>query len=175
MTDKAHKLSELGYVEFAQKLQNLFQSQISIENCIPDLNRILSDYFSHRKPKNPTINMAPVANEILFSKGLVSLDELADRMNINLRTFQIQFKNQVGLSPKLFCRIVRFNALLSALDQHPRIDILGLALEFGYSDNPHLYKDFKQFVGMTPKQYLRLILNINSKVELELKKNPPKL
>ncbi len=175
MTDNAFKLSQLGYVEFAQKLQNVFESQIAIEDCIPEINRILSDYFSHRKPKNPTVNMAPVANEILFSNGRVSLDELIDRLNINPRTFQIHFNNQVGLSPKLFCRIIRFNALLMALDQNPQADLLELALEFGYSDNPHLYKDFKQFVGMTPKQYLRLILNINSKVELELKKNPPKL
>lgn len=175
MTDKAYKLEDLGYHELANKLKNLFATASRVEDCIPELNRILSDYFSTKTFKSPAFDMAPVANEILLSNGLVSLDALIDRLKINPRTFQIQFKNQVGLSPKLFCRITRFNSLLVALDQNPKADLLELALDFGYSDNPHLYKDFKQFVGMTPRQYLRLILNINSKVELELKRNPPKL
>lgn len=175
MTDKAFKLEQLGYQEIAKGIQHLFATATRVEDCIPELNRILSDYFNSKTFKNPAFDMAPVANEILLSNGLVSLDALIDRLKINPRTFQIQFKNQVGLSPKLFCRITRFSALLLALDQNPKADLLELALEFGYSDNPHLYKDFKQFVGMTPRQYLRLILNINSGVELELKRNPPKL
>lgn len=175
MTDRAYKLEELGYQEIAKRIQHLFATATRVEDCILELNRILSDYFNTKELKNPAFDMAPVANEILLSNGLVSLDELVYRLKINPRTFQIQFKNQVGLPPKLFCRITRFNALLLALDQNPKADILELALEFGYSDNPHLYKDFKQFVGRTPRQYLRLILNINSGVELELKRNPPKL
>ncbi|WP_241142282.1 helix-turn-helix domain-containing protein [Cognataquiflexum rubidum] len=105
--------------------------------------------------------------------GVVNLEEIVEQLGINNRTFQIHFKNQVGISPKLFCRIIRFNSLLFALDSSPTADILSFAIQFGYTDKPHLYKDFKQFLGMTPKEYKRRINNVNALVEKEVKKYFP--
>jgi methylphosphotriester-DNA--protein-cysteine methyltransferase len=94
---------------------------------------------------------------------------LVENLGINNRTFQLHFKNVIGISPKQFCRITRFNFLLQALDAVPTADILDFAVQFGYADKPHLYKDFKEFVGMTPLKYLRLINNVNAIVEKEVR------
>jgi len=174
VTDRFERLDQFGLTGLSQNFKNLFQSNSKPETCVSDVNRILIEHFNAYRRKNITLNMAPIANEIMQCNGLIGLEEIVERLEINNRTFQIHFKNQTGIPPKLFCRIVRFNAFLHVLDQNPKADILELALRFGYSDNPHLYKDFKQFVGMTPKKYLQLINNVNAKVERELKKNPPK-
>ncbi|TVP49639.1 MAG: AraC family transcriptional regulator [Mongoliibacter sp.] len=171
ITDRFERMEHFGLNGLSQKLKNLFESNAKPENCISDVNKILIAHFSSCIRKNVTLNMAPIVNEMLQRNGLIGLAEIVERLEVSFRTFQNHFKNQIGLSPKLFCRIIRFNALLLALDENPMPDILELALQFGYSDNSHLHKDFKQFVGMTPKKYLQLYLNINSEIELELKRN----
>jgi AraC-like DNA-binding protein len=63
------------------------------------------------------------------------------------------FREQVGLTPKLFGRVRRFQALVSRIDKGLPIDWADLAADCGYFDQAHLIHDFRAFAGVTPLEY----------------------
>lgn len=114
--------------------------------------------------------MNPIVDQILANNGNAVLEDLIEQSGINTRTFQKSFLQQVGIPLKLFCRIMWFNSLLIAINSL-KWYILSRAVEFGYSDNSHLYKDFKAFLGMTPKQYLSAYFKANLQLEEAVHRN----
>ncbi|GGC49172.1 hypothetical protein GCM10011386_46810 [Parapedobacter defluvii] len=66
--------------------------------------------------------------------------------------------NYLGVHPKIYTRIVRFNAIKNILD-HAAFDgnLTTLALDFGFYDSSHFIADFKAFSGVTPHNYLKTI------------------
>jgi len=65
------------------------------------------------------------------------------------------FREQVGLTPKLFCRVRRFRAVLQGIGKGSPVNWAELAAECGYFDQAHLIRDFRVFAGMTPATYRR--------------------
>ena len=59
----------------------------------------------------------------------------------------------VGVAPKQFCRLARFDLLFKAAYQKPRVDWAAVALGCGYYDQAHLIAEFKDFTGMTPTAF----------------------
>lgn len=167
-TDRILYLEQIGLQALQVRLQAVFTSGDHVSQWIQAIDEILLDYFTSLPEKKVRVDVSTVTDEILFNKGQVILDELIGRVGLNMRTFQIHFKRQVGITPKLFCRIVRFNALLNAIHATLKFDLLSLAVDFGYSDISHLYKDFKDFMGITPRQYLKLFFGVNAKIEQTL-------
>lgn len=64
------------------------------------------------------------------------------------------FHNQVGLPPKAFARLVRFNALLSAVRAAPRVRWTEIAHRFQYFDQAHFGREFRQLTGVTPSAFV---------------------
>jgi len=83
--------------------------------------------------------------------GTLSVRELACRGGISERQLQREFNDVVGLSPKMFSRILRFQRVFQAFEQNAKwVDV---ALEYGYYDQPHLIADFRQFAATTPTTF----------------------
>ena len=68
--------------------------------------------------------------------------------------FERLFRQQMGVSPKLYARIVRFDHAFHLKETTPALDWLSVALHAGYHDYQHLVKDFQQFAGATPPRLL---------------------
>ena len=58
------------------------------------------------------------------------------------------------MSPKEYYRVVRFQRALYLLQNHPGMEFVDLAYSCGFYDPSHLVKDFKEFTGCSPTQYL---------------------
>jgi AraC-like DNA-binding protein len=67
--------------------------------------------------------------------------------------FIAQFRREVGLAPKQYCRVRRFNAVVERLAAGRDADWTQVALDGGYSDQPHLIREFKSLAGLTPGAY----------------------
>jgi AraC-like DNA-binding protein len=67
-----------------------------------------------------------------------------------------QFKSHVGTTPKRVARIYRFARLIISVDARRPVDWPGLAHAAGYFDQAHFAREFKDFTGHTPTQYLAL-------------------
>ncbi|HEY2033371.1 MAG TPA: helix-turn-helix domain-containing protein [Rhizomicrobium sp.] len=78
----------------------------------------------------------------------------ADDADLSQKKFIRHFTQEVGFTPKLYLRVVRFQKLLEKVWQMPTVDWAPLAAAHGYYDQPHLIRDFREFCGFTPTQYL---------------------
>ena len=82
------------------------------------------------------------------------IDALASQIGLGPRRFADVFRDEVGLTPKLFCRIRRFQDALRRLSDGKRIEWADFALSCGYYDQPHFIRDFQAFSGMNPSCYV---------------------
>jgi AraC-like DNA-binding protein len=95
---------------------------------------------------------ASIVNQL----GHVRIDDLAFQAGLSTRQLRRLFLEQVGLSPKYFCRVIRFRNSLSRLTQSGRADWAGVALDCGYYDQAHFINEFRQFSGYTPGEFAAL-------------------
>lgn len=72
------------------------------------------------------------------------------------RGFIALFRRHVGLAPKRYCRVLRLQHLLSAWREAPGCTLADLALAAGYSDQPHLQREFLELTGLTPGRFREL-------------------
>jgi len=72
------------------------------------------------------------------------------------RRFIALFRHAVGLTPKLYCRVLRFQKALRRVAANPSPSWVDLAMAAGYSDQPHFTREFRDFAGVTPEQYRKV-------------------
>jgi AraC-like DNA-binding protein len=127
-------------------------------------------YLKKQKDIHASDSITCTSNLILRNPGLLNIEQLAHHANMSVRNFERKFSQQVGLSPKLFCSIARFNHALALKLKCPRKDWLTVALECGYFDQTHLIKDFKKFAGNSPSVFMKktplAAENFTSRVEI---------
>jgi AraC-like DNA-binding protein len=92
--------------------------------------------------------------EILRRAGGARISAIAERTGLGLRQFERRFVQQVGVNPKLFARIARFEAALNRMAHSPQGSWTEVAYRFGYFDQMHLVHDFSRFTGETPTRTL---------------------
>jgi AraC-like DNA-binding protein len=85
-----------------------------------------------------------------------SVGRIATELGVSDRWLCQLFQDEVGLTPKLYCRIKRFQDALSRVNCQVSLDWAALAVECGYYDQAHLIHDFREFCGLTPSAYLAL-------------------
>jgi AraC-like DNA-binding protein len=83
-----------------------------------------------------------------------AIAELADHIGISSRRFIQLFANEVGLTPKLFARVRRFQQVLQTIRTGAKFSGADIAASCGYFDQAHFIHDFKEFSGINPTTYL---------------------
>ncbi|KNZ43404.1 helix-turn-helix domain-containing protein [Acetobacterium bakii] len=90
--------------------------------------------------------------------GQIKVKELADEAGYSVRYINRVFSEEFGLSPKLFCKLMRFQHLLSNLNDFDKdiydTNLAQLAIELGYYDQSHMIKDFYELTNTTPGKYV---------------------
>jgi AraC-like DNA-binding protein len=81
---------------------------------------------------------------------------LADEVGMSQRSLIARFRDEVGLTPKLFARVERFQAVVRSVQRLRAVDWADVAVACGYFDQAHFIHDFKSFSGFTPAAYLVL-------------------
>lgn len=82
-----------------------------------------------------------------------SLDWLAKESCLSAKQFERNFNERIGINPKYFARIIRFDKVFRMKNAFPNKDWLSIALDCGYYDYQHLVRDYKEFTGMTPASF----------------------
>lgn len=95
-----------------------------------------------------------IAGHILSDPASFSLDTLAGQANLSSRQFYRNFLQRIGMTPKLFSRLTRFNHAFRSRLMKPSVSWSSIALEYGYTDYHHLEKEFKEFIGVTPNEWI---------------------
>lgn len=90
---------------------------------------------------------------ILQQQQPISLGQLADQSCLSIRQFIRKFEERIGLSPKQFDRVARFDKAYRMRNKYPNLDWLSIALACGYYDHQHLAKDCKELTYLSPTSF----------------------
>jgi len=91
---------------------------------------------------------------MIAARGNVRVDALVQRSGLSPRHFQRRFTSQVGLSPKLYARTIRFDAALSAHQNQPERPWTEIIHEAGYFDQAHFIRECHALVGLPPSRFI---------------------
>jgi AraC-like DNA-binding protein len=84
-----------------------------------------------------------------------SIRAIASQLGVSHKHFISQFRREVGLTPKMFCRVRRFHQVLAQIHSRKNVVWTEVAYNCGYFDQAHFVNDFVAFAGVNPSAYLR--------------------
>ncbi len=109
--------------------------------------------FIHKLEINPFIDYA--VQQILMAPNLTTIEKIVNKVGYSQKHLIKLFKDNVGLTPKSFLKITRFQKAVIEIEFQKKVSWTGIALESGYYDQAHFINDFKNFSGFTPTQYIQ--------------------
>ncbi|WP_179031104.1 helix-turn-helix domain-containing protein [Paenibacillus kribbensis] len=134
--------------------------------------RIMDEYLSRLLLRHRTSDcdlMKNLLHRIFVNGGSVGVKELAEREAISERQLNRKFGQWIGISPKKFSEVVRFQSVLRTIQNGGPPDWTELALKHGFFDQAHLSRDFRRFYGDSPltaaKDFRRLSDFYNTRAE----------
>jgi AraC-like DNA-binding protein len=149
LTDRVLHIREVPGLKQLLSLHDVLQKADAESRCI-----ILSDFF--RSANKVQFNKHPVevALETIFARhGMVTIGDVASEGGFTERYLEQLFKKYVGITPKYFARIVRFNYIFHLIAD-PKPDWADLTFRAGFYDQSHFIRNFKSFTGEDPSKYL---------------------
>jgi AraC-like DNA-binding protein len=138
----------------AQRLLCLLHEEPTVELKFQLLERWLT--WIADQPLKHHAAIAFALGEFNSDSGLQSSAVVAEKVNLSQRRFIDLFRNEVGMTPKLFCRVQRFWNIIEAIHPMKTVDWADLAMSFGYTDQSHFIHEFREFSGLRPSEYLDL-------------------
>ena len=119
--------------------------------------KITEQFFADRLHKNnKKYELARIENSIRLindSRGIVSVDYLASEACLSRKQFERTFSSFIGISPKQFLKIIRFQNAVHEKSKDGKLNLTELTYKCGYYDQSHMSNDFFKISGMTPSQY----------------------
>jgi len=106
-----------------------------------------------QKQKKEFFAVDHVIHALSCNAHFPSIDRLAKQAFLSPRQLERKFDERIGISPKTFLRICRFNQSYWMRLKQPSLDWLSIALACGYNDYQHLVKDYKDFASTTPNLF----------------------
>lgn len=118
--------------------------------------KIVENYLLNRlRNDKEKFQLADYGLQYIYKfKGKVTTDQLIDHLGFSSKYVQRLFNSTIGVSPKYIIRLYRFLNACNYLGAGQFQTLADVAYEFGYYDQSHFIKEFKEFSGLTPKEFL---------------------
>jgi AraC-like DNA-binding protein len=113
------------------------------------INILLSKYKKHSQLSN-------IYKYLLHKTGRISVDNMARAVGFSYRTIHRKFQNELGMCPKEYLKIIRFNNACRLLVHYPFYDIQDIIHHSGYYDQAHFIHDFKSIMKISPLEFYKL-------------------
>ena len=150
MRDTAIPLEFLwGRPRAAELRQRLLEAPTAAAR-LDALERTMLDAWNSAR-LHPAVSFA--LSEFERRPDVVRISEVADGAGLSTKRFIEHFKASVGVAPKRYCRILRFQRSLAQAEAGRRVEWTRIALASGYFDQAHFIHDFRAFAGITPTGY----------------------
>lgn len=123
--------------------------------------RIVEDFlireFQSQMAINPCVAFA--IGEMTERPDAISIARMNAKIGYSQKHFTEMFRKQVGVTPKSYQKIMRFQKAVKTIDAATEVDWGHVSLECGFYDQSHFINDFKHFAGFTPEQYAKIQTN----------------
>ncbi len=152
LCNKETPLHQLFGDEIAKQLSEEIIQAKNVNERIDTIERFL---FGRLNDKKTIDNIVRSTIDAMFlSKGSKPLNAILKDGQSKRRQLERNFKKQIGLSPKQLSKAIRLQAALQMLFNQTTETLTDIAYENKYYDQAHFIKDFKEFTGITPKEFL---------------------
>lgn len=152
------------------KYSALIRDSANEQERVKVLEDFLTTQYHLQKPQPDYIDQA--ANLIVERNGMLQVTDLLKDSYMSRRSFERKFFQKVGLSPKYYARIRRIGYLLNLIAGKKKVDWQSVFHECEFYDQAHFIKDFEEFTGRTPQQYLKENLELANYVEKPAVRSP---
>ncbi|MEQ9425924.1 MAG: helix-turn-helix domain-containing protein [Cyclobacteriaceae bacterium] len=152
LADKETSLTELFEKESVEELERKIISASSTEERI----KAVEEFLLGKLKEQSTIDniVKSTIDALTQTKGKGSIHSILKDEPSKRRSLERQFSKQVGISPKQLGRIIRLQAALKMMLHNKEEKLTQVAYESEYYDQAHFTRDFKDFTGVNPKEYL---------------------
>ena len=116
------------------------------------LLRVIREGAEQRRVLHPSVQYALRA--FWHVPHVRSVIEVSKEAGLSRRRFSQLFGDQIGMTPKRYCRLIRFRDVVRTIAKGARVDWTDIALAGGYYDQAHLAHEFRAFSGMCPSRFL---------------------
>lgn len=105
-----------------------------------------------KMPPHPAVEFA--LRQFLCAPQMTTIASVTERIGLSSKRFIQVFREETGFTPKVFCRIRRFQQALDRVEGCRSVAWASVALDSGYFDQAHFNHDFRAFSGIKPSEYL---------------------
>lgn len=139
---------------FSQEI-NYVNDKINESKRFTEMIQVVEDFLIREfKRSASAIHAIDIATTNLFSNDFITgVDELAKASYLSTRQFERQFKLRMGVSPKYFLKVMRFENAFRMKNKNPQADWFSIAISCGYYDYQHLARDYKDLTGLSPNLF----------------------
>ncbi len=180
VTYRLHDVDGVIYVRFRPNGLHAFTKihQMELNNCVVDASQVfgsaineLWDRLASSDDPGEMIRQVEAffinrLHRTVYAPPMVTymlehinspLTQLANETGYSTRYLTKTFQKFIGVGPKTFQRIQRFHSVVSELNHHPgKLDWYDVVFQYGYHDQAHFIKEFRDFSGLSPQNYLAL-------------------
>ncbi|HLA94408.1 MAG TPA: AraC family transcriptional regulator, partial [Pyrinomonadaceae bacterium] len=121
------------------------------------VEEFLLQRFAAKLSLNPCVAFA--VGEMTERPDSISIARMNEKIGYSQKHFTQMFRKQVGVTPKSYLKIMRFQKAVRTIDAADAIDWGTVAHDCGFYDQAHFIHDFKHFSGFTAEQYSRIHTN----------------
>lgn len=114
------------------------------------LESMLLARVAARTQRARALDIEGLARTVVRRRGAVSVDAMARAAGVSRQHLSREFHDQIGVRPKLYARLARFQSALAYSGSRGRVDWAAAALDLGYADQSHMIAEFREFGGLTP-------------------------
>jgi AraC-like DNA-binding protein len=141
---------------FKQKGRDL-EEQILLASNAEHRVELLSNFLSEYIPdENESFEL--IINHVIDNAGQVNIDNLVDQSGLSTRQFQRKFLSLSGFPLRYSIRLVKFQNVIRNLVSIHGSAIDKIIINHPYYDQSHLIRNFQEFAGVTPSQFIELLL-----------------
>lgn len=108
--------------------------------------------FGRLRRRHPAVTCA--LREFQRVPHVRTVAQVTGMVGLSRRRFIEVFRNEVGLTPKVYCRLQRFREALGRIHRQASVDWADVAAAGGYADQSHFIRDFRAFSGLSPSAWL---------------------
>lgn len=123
-----------------------FASRIEIARSLLSM----SSYFNGNKLLNY------ISHQIYINKGNLHLSDLYREIGYTRQYINQLFKSEIGVKPKYFCKVLRFQYLIYCISEYyPEKRLNHIVKMCGYYDQSHMNKEFREFTNLNPDAFIK--------------------
>ena len=115
------------------------------------LEAVLLARLRHQRQRTTSLDVEGLAGRVLRGGGRATVEGMARAAGVSRQHLTRAFRERIGVGPKLYCRLARFQSVLVHAGSRVPMDWARVALDAGFADQSHMIAECRRFSGLTPQ------------------------